>query len=497
MKLTVALMLMLTLAIGTRVLGAELSVHVPQGEHDFWLKWSDGAGEKEGKHSKAAGEEFKVALDEIPAEAKSKSLLVLNTGTGLLAEEDIPAAETMTLTEADFHVLPELTVTVRVPSMETNLVAEVVLEQSGAKRSAPAEITGTEGKASFKMVDVLPTSRLRINAPAYSEYQEELSLLGQDKKAIPTIEVGLTKPVVSPPPQPVEPRPERTAWFLFFLIGTVVLGLASLVLGSVSLVTGDAFPTPSSGAWLLSIWGLPSVGLVGWWICEVVWASSGPEKAGALLLPLLGWAFLAMSVVGVRSGRRFLSASGLVGAAAFASQGLALIPPSRGGLTWVTFVFAALVVMSGLVGGLMVAFARPLAAPAVVPRPDLGVRPGEYCPYCGQRKDPVTGKCGCETAVRREAAGARLVVQRGDATGQTFPLGRSFTIGREAGNDLVLNDMTVSRRHCAITGEGNRFAIQDEGSANGTFVNGERITSRVLTPGDDIQVGGSTIRFEM
>ena len=235
MKLTAAFILMLALAIGTRVLGAQLSVHVPQGEYDFWLKWSDGEGEKEGKHSKAAGEEFKLALDEIPAGAKSKSLLVLNSKTGLLAEEEIPSADTMTLAEADFHLLPELTVTVRVPSVETNLVAEVALEQSGAKRSAPAQITGTQGTATFKMVDVLPTSRLRINAPGYSEYQEELSLLGQDKKAIPTIEIGLTKPVVLPPPQPVEPRPERPAWFLFFHIGTEVLGLASLVLGSVSL----------------------------------------------------------------------------------------------------------------------------------------------------------------------------------------------------------------------------------------------------------------------
>ena len=57
-----------------------------------------------------------------------------------------------------------------------------------------------------------------------------------------------------------------------------------------------------------------------------------------------------------------------------------------------------------------------------------------------------------------------------------------MVIGRGAKADLVLTDTSVSRGHCALEREGDRFVLVDLGSANGTFVTGvkARITRHTL-----------------
>jgi hypothetical protein len=84
-----------------------------------------------------------------------------------------------------------------------------------------------------------------------------------------------------------------------------------------------------------------------------------------------------------------------------------------------------------------------------------------------------------------------LTVRQGPQPGQRFSLTRpTITIGREAGNDVVINDPQISRRHASLTWDGRQFIIQDLGSANGTFVNGVRLTApRVLQQGDVIGLG--------
>ena len=81
-----------------------------------------------------------------------------------------------------------------------------------------------------------------------------------------------------------------------------------------------------------------------------------------------------------------------------------------------------------------------------------------------------------------------LVLRQGPQPGQRFPLNKSaLTIGREAGNDLVIGDSEVSRRHASLTWDGSHWIIEDLGSANGTSVNGVRITGpKVLERGDVI-----------
>src|SRR5690242_6451888 len=69
-------------------------------------------------------------------------------------------------------------------------------------------------------------------------------------------------------------------------------------------------------------------------------------------------------------------------------------------------------------------------------------------------------------------------------------------VGRLAGNTLVLEDNLISRKHCIFSRAGEQYTVQDLGSANGTYVNGERIAQgAILQTGDVISVGRFQIRF--
>ncbi len=87
-----------------------------------------------------------------------------------------------------------------------------------------------------------------------------------------------------------------------------------------------------------------------------------------------------------------------------------------------------------------------------------------------------------------------------DVDGERYPLMGAITIlGRDDIADIILDDPGISRRHSElrVTTDGPRFVttIRDLGSTNGTFVNGERITSEHLEDGDRITVGRTSITF--
>ena len=88
-----------------------------------------------------------------------------------------------------------------------------------------------------------------------------------------------------------------------------------------------------------------------------------------------------------------------------------------------------------------------------------------------------------------------LTVRQGPRLGQRFSLTQpTIIIGRTAGNDVVVSDPEVSRRHASLTWDGRQLIIQDLGSANGTFVNGVRLTApQVLQNGDAIGLGPTVL----
>ena len=67
---------------------------------------------------------------------------------------------------------------------------------------------------------------------------------------------------------------------------------------------------------------------------------------------------------------------------------------------------------------------------------------------------------------------------------------KTLSIGRKHGNDIQLNDLTVSGRHAVVTfTPPNQVTVEDLGSTNGTLVNGNHINKAVLSHGDIIQIG--------
>jgi hypothetical protein len=71
----------------------------------------------------------------------------------------------------------------------------------------------------------------------------------------------------------------------------------------------------------------------------------------------------------------------------------------------------------------------------------------------------------------------------------TYPLGNETSIGRLETNDIVINEQTVTKNHAVIKIDRGKIEIEDLGSTNGTFVNGERIRKMELKHGDRIKLG--------
>jgi hypothetical protein len=91
---------------------------------------------------------------------------------------------------------------------------------------------------------------------------------------------------------------------------------------------------------------------------------------------------------------------------------------------------------------------------------------------------------------------AILVVRDGEASGQHFVLREGVTsVGRHPDSDIVLDDITVSRRHVEIRVEKGVHRVKDIGSLNGTYVNQRRVDDGELTQGDELQVGKFRLVF--
>ena len=98
-----------------------------------------------------------------------------------------------------------------------------------------------------------------------------------------------------------------------------------------------------------------------------------------------------------------------------------------------------------------------------------------------------------------QSSNHKLVLRTGTAASQEFALTRpEIIIGRDASADLTLSFPGVSRRHARLMREGEVYTLEDLGSSNGTYLNGERLIKRSpLKSGDQIRLGAAiTLTYE-
>jgi pSer/pThr/pTyr-binding forkhead associated (FHA) protein len=134
------------------------------------------------------------------------------------------------------------------------------------------------------------------------------------------------------------------------------------------------------------------------------------------------------------------------------------------------------------------------------------------CPTCGQAVLTGTrycGNCGSELPIEEDSSSVSeprtvlevepapyLLITAGSGRGQTFELRGEANLGRSRTNAIALSDSKVSRNHARLDPVRSTYILTDLGSANGTFVNGVRITQPVrLRDSDLLQVGDTQLVF--
>lgn len=91
---------------------------------------------------------------------------------------------------------------------------------------------------------------------------------------------------------------------------------------------------------------------------------------------------------------------------------------------------------------------------------------------------------------------AGLIVLKGPSIGEKFFIRTKKTnIGRNIDSDIFLDDVTVSRNHAYIENEGEGYFLNDVGSLNGSYINGELVDKKVLKNNDKIQIGKYVFLF--
>ncbi len=104
----------------------------------------------------------------------------------------------------------------------------------------------------------------------------------------------------------------------------------------------------------------------------------------------------------------------------------------------------------------------------------------------------MQSKAGDEKAAAQPEKNSFLIINGSEI----FPLTKPVTnLGRKTENDLVINDLRVSRSHAQIRKVRGQHILFDLNSTGGTFVNGQRIAQHYLHPGDVISLAGIAVIY--
>jgi pSer/pThr/pTyr-binding forkhead associated (FHA) protein len=92
---------------------------------------------------------------------------------------------------------------------------------------------------------------------------------------------------------------------------------------------------------------------------------------------------------------------------------------------------------------------------------------------------------------------ALVVMEPPEAAGTRHPLSDEITVGRAAGCTITLDDHYVSQLHARIFRKDDVLFVEDLGSTNGTYVNGQKLTGTVVVKrGDMVRIGSTVLEVE-
>ncbi len=103
---------------------------------------------------------------------------------------------------------------------------------------------------------------------------------------------------------------------------------------------------------------------------------------------------------------------------------------------------------------------------------------------------------GVISTIGEDCPATLTVNSKGDGD-KTYPLEKPrLVVGRDKKCDIQLDNLAISREHCAFSRRGEAYVVRDLNSANGTFINGKKITEHFLNDGDEIVVGQFKLFFK-
>ena len=113
-------------------------------------------------------------------------------------------------------------------------------------------------------------------------------------------------------------------------------------------------------------------------------------------------------------------------------------------------------------------------------------------------QEEAAGSGTTDTRGVRMQRPATLTVVEGADKGKVYPLSTpAILIGRAPDNTIFLPDPTVSKRHARIEFKNAGYRVEDQGSRNGTLVNGKAVQAHTLEEGDRLGIGTTTLKFEL
>jgi pSer/pThr/pTyr-binding forkhead associated (FHA) protein len=104
-----------------------------------------------------------------------------------------------------------------------------------------------------------------------------------------------------------------------------------------------------------------------------------------------------------------------------------------------------------------------------------------------------------QTIIQEEqmAQSFQLTVKAGPNPGKVYEFDQDeVVVGRDLGNDIVVSDADISRRHAHLVRQGDAYLVEDLGSTNGTYVNGTRLSGPQLLEGGESILFGSSVEME-